>query len=59
MSSIEISQQCLFLKCSPITKQVDTPKHHNLGLLSFYEIMSLANFVSFVKQEIWKLDAFA
>ena len=28
----------------PIMKQCDAPKHHNLGLLSFYEIMSLANF---------------
>ena len=33
-----------FLKFLPVTKHFDTPKHHNLGLLSFYEIMSLANF---------------
>ena len=33
-----------FPKFSPITKQFDTPKHDHLGLISFYEIMSLANF---------------
>ena len=41
MSSIEIFDSTCFLKFSPITKQFDAPKHHNLG---------------FVKQEIWKLD---
>ena len=57
MSSIEIFfDSACFLKFSPITKQLDAPKHHDLGLLSSYEIMSLANFEIFYKQEIWKLD---
>ena len=34
---------CL-LKFSLITNQIDAPIHHNIGFLSFYEIMSLANF---------------
>ena len=33
-----------FLKFSPITKQFDASKHHNISLLSFYEIISLAYF---------------
>ena len=37
-------------------QNIIAPKHHDLGLLSFYEIMSLANFWNFDKQEIWKLD---
>ena len=33
---------CL-LKFSLITNQIDAPIHHNIGFLSFYEIMSLAS----------------
>ena len=33
-----------FIKFSPIKKQFDTPKHHNPGLLPFYEIISIDNF---------------
>ena len=45
MSSIEFFRQGLFSKIFTYYKaQNDVPKHHNFGLRSFYEIMSLANF---------------
>ena len=44
MSSTEILNSACFFNFSPITNQFYDPKHHNLGLLSFYEIMLLANF---------------
>ena len=34
----------VFLDFSPTAKEFDAPKQQNLGLLSFYEIISLANF---------------
>ena len=43
-AALKFLDSACFPKFSPIKKQFDAPKHHNLGLLFFYEIMSLANF---------------
>ena len=42
--ALKFFNSACFFKFSPIAKQFDVPKHHNVSLLSFYEIMSLANF---------------
>ena len=43
-AALNFFNSACFLKFSPITKQFDVPKYHNLDLLSFYEIASLAHF---------------
>ena len=44
MSGIEFFQQSLFSQIFAYYKAMWCPKQNNFGLLSFYEIISLANF---------------